>query len=47
MKTETVKVMPWGNGQGDYVEINKEDFDAKVHKLYSESDTQKPKKGGK
>ena len=24
---ETIKVKPWGEGQGDYVVINAEDFD--------------------
>lgn len=31
--TQTVKVMPWGDGQGDYVIINAEDFDPSKHKL--------------
>ena len=31
--TQTVKVMPWGDGQGDYVIINAEDFDLSKHKL--------------
>ena len=31
--TQTVKVMPWGKGQGDYVVINAEDFDPSKHKL--------------
>ncbi len=35
MVTETVKVLPWGHGQGDYVEINKDDFDDKKHTLYA------------
>lgn len=28
---ETVKVKPWGKGQGDYVEVNVEDFDPAKH----------------
>ena len=31
--TQTVKVMPWGKGQGDYVVINAEHFDTSKHKL--------------
>jgi hypothetical protein len=27
-------VKPWGKDQGDYVRINKEDYDPKVHTLY-------------
>jgi len=27
----TLKVKPWGKGQGDYVLINEEDFDPEVH----------------
>jgi hypothetical protein len=30
----TIKVKPWGDGQGDFVEINESDFDPKVHNLY-------------
>jgi len=28
---ETIKVKPWGEGQGDYVVINAEDFDPEHH----------------
>lgn len=28
---ETIKVKPWGKGQGEFVIINKEDFDADKH----------------
>ena len=31
---KTVKVHPWGKGQGAFVEINEKDFDAQKHKLY-------------
>jgi hypothetical protein len=31
---ETIKVKPWGEGQGDYVLINAEDFDEAVHARY-------------
>ena len=40
---EVVKVKPWGKGQGDFVEINAEDFDSKIHTKYSEPKA-KPKK---
>ena len=30
---ETIKVKPWGKDQGDFVVINKEDFDPEVHEL--------------
>lgn len=33
---KTIKVMPWGEDQGDFVLINEEDFDASVHKRYDE-----------
>ena len=29
----TLKVKPWGKDQGEFVEINADDFDAKVHTL--------------
>lgn len=31
---ETMRVKPWGKGQGEYVTINKSDFDPKVHEAY-------------
>lgn len=31
---ETVQVMPWSESQGDFVVINKSDFDPKKHKMY-------------
>lgn len=31
---ETVKVQTWGKGQGEFVVINANDFDAKKHKRY-------------
>lgn len=37
MKCETVKVKPWGKGQGDFVEINAGDFNPKIHEKFSES----------
>lgn len=29
----TIKVKPWGEGQGDHVLINEEDFDASLHEM--------------
>lgn len=28
---ETVRVKPWGEGQGEFVEINAADFDPTIH----------------
>ncbi len=36
--TPTIKVKPWGKDQGDFVEINADDFDETVHALYDEAD---------
>ena len=33
----TIKVKPWGDGQGDFVLINEGDFDAAVHQLHGEA----------
>jgi hypothetical protein len=41
MELETVKVKPWGEDQGDYVIINKDDFDPEKHKLYEEKVSKK------
>jgi hypothetical protein len=30
-----LKVKPWGKGQGDYVWIEEENFDPKVHKKFA------------
>lgn len=35
---KTIQVKPWGQGQGDYVEINEEDFDKDIHELYVAKD---------
>jgi hypothetical protein len=29
----TIRVKPWGKGQGDFVEINADDFDPDIHEL--------------
>ncbi len=49
---EILKVMPWGEGQGDHVLINAEDFDPDFHKLYVEvlaelPSADEPKKRGR
>ncbi len=31
---ETKKVMPWGQGQGNFVVINAEDFNPNIHQEY-------------
>lgn len=31
---KTVQVKTWGKGQGDFVEINEEDFSPDVHELF-------------
>lgn len=36
----TIRVMPWGQGQGDFVEINADDFDPAVHTIYQEGGDQ-------
>lgn len=41
---ETVKVMPQDSEQGDFILINKDDFDEKVHTLYKEVAETKAKK---
>lgn len=33
---KTIKVNPWGKGQGDFVLINEVDFDPDFHELYGE-----------
>lgn len=35
----TIKVKPWGNGQGDHVLINEEDFDPAKHELFGSAET--------
>ena len=32
----TIQVKPWGEGQGDFVLINEEDFDKDFHELYGD-----------
>ncbi len=39
---KTIKVMPWGDDQGDFVLINEDDFDASVHKAYDEGAKKAP-----
>ncbi|MNO57698.1 HeH/LEM domain protein [compost metagenome] len=42
MSNKTLKVKPWGDGQGDFVVINEADFDPDLHELLGE--TEKPGK---
>jgi len=41
---KTVQVKPWGKDQGDFVEINEDDFNPEVHELLDEA---KPAKASK
>lgn len=34
---ETIKVKPWGDGQGDHVMINADDFDSEKHQLFEDA----------
>ncbi len=43
---ETIKVQPWDPAQGDFVLINKDDFDPEKHTEYVES-TDQPQSGRK
>lgn len=38
----TIKVKPWGDGQGDFVVINQADFDAAVHQLHGDDEAAAP-----
>lgn len=45
---KTLKVKPWGTDQGDFVVINEDDFDPKVHTLLdgaADGGTKKPSEG--
>lgn len=37
---KTIKVKPWGEGQGDHVLINESDFDPKVHQAIEDKPAQ-------
>ena len=37
---ETMKVKPWGKGQGDFVIINKCDFDPEKHEEFEAEEKQ-------
>ena len=39
---ETIKVNPWGDGQGDFVVICASDFDPKTHTLYGAEEELEP-----
>lgn len=52
MQCETVKIMPSSQEQGEFVIINKADFDEKLHTLYEQSTSDEtiavePKKRGR
>lgn len=36
MSDKTIQVKPWGEGQGDFVTINEDDFDKDFHELYGD-----------
>lgn len=38
MSNKTLKVKPWGQGQGDFVLINETDFDSELHELLGEAE---------
>ena len=37
-RCETIKVKPWGKDQGEFVILNAEDFDPKVHTAFNPLD---------
>ncbi|MGL5004301.1 MAG: hypothetical protein ACRDAM_15285 [Casimicrobium sp.] len=39
---ETIKVKAWGDAQGDFVLINKSDFDEEKHELFSIESSNEP-----
>ena len=39
MQCKVVRVMPWAESQGAFVEINESDYDPAKHKLYVEPDS--------
>ncbi len=41
---ETMKVKPWSEDQGDYVVINKADFDQDIHEAFDEKAANAPAK---
>lgn len=45
MDIETVKIKPTDPEQGEYVLINKDDFDPQAHALYGEPETDAPRRG--
>lgn len=45
MRIETIKVKPWGKDQGEFVEINVDDFDPEFHTLLD--DVAAPKRARK
>ncbi|MBB1614522.1 hypothetical protein A9978_18970 [Pseudomonas sp. UMC65] len=46
MSENVIKVMPWGEGQGDFVLIDADSFDENIHTRYDDgSDQGAPKEG--
>lgn len=41
--SKTIKVKPWGEGQGDFVLINEEDFNPEFHALLDAAEPVKAK----
>lgn len=41
---ETIKVKAWGKGQGDFVILNKDDFDVDKHELFDAAESPGEKK---
>lgn len=40
-RCDTIRVKPWGEGQGEFVEINADDFDPKVHRPFNAEEAAK------
>lgn len=40
--SDTIKCKPWGKDQGEFVVVNKADFDPAVHEEYKEPKAAKP-----
>tara|TARA_Y100001951_G_C11198157_1_gene215535 strand:+ start:464 stop:604 length:141 start_codon:yes stop_codon:yes gene_type:complete len=41
---ETMKVKPWGKDQGDFVVINKDDFDPEKHEEFEKEPVRRGRK---
>lgn len=47
MRCDTIKVKPWADDQGEFVEVNKDEFDEKIHSIYVEGEHKEAKKASK